>query len=620
MKWALEFPLLRRQALELSQHRRLWWVRSLLVLVQIIIILPFYASTIGDSGFDALGQGAGLAQVLLVCNLVTIYLLLPVSASATIASERVRQTLPLLLISRISPAKLVWEKFLWSLQLVFSAILVSLPVMAISYALGGLSAAQLAVSVLLMTLAALQVNSVAIFWSSLVSSPLQAFWGTLFTLLLLLLGPVLLGVAQVWPFQQTILGELPMWMLFTAFWRLADSVFPALGFSSADIVVTLLIIAAPLSLSLLLLLASGFVVSRWRWEAPLVLLKRSIREALTPRNSDAAIDHPPTPRPGRTPTATKMAVDVNATLEAPPAAELPAAATTAHRPATTGAGQRDPAAKFRWPPDQPLAARECSGSITCRTRTHVVLSVVLVILVWLMVTSELRVTPIGASVVLQICLLLLGVLQVQSLAARAIVAERERETLAVLLTVPLTSTRIVQQKLAAAARFRNLLMLPFGVLVLLSMLSGSGFSVWGNFWVIEKQYDAPFAQLLVLVIYWQHLTLALRVGGLCSLITRSTLKATASALGILFGYCLLHLVGVFFLEVLRGPADALGLTGFAPLVGLVWILDDGMSRTLSGDAAETVIFFVGLGAMGLFLRVLRAVTDRNAGRWLERPD
>ncbi|MGV2336184.1 MAG UNVERIFIED_CONTAM: ABC transporter permease [Planctomycetaceae bacterium] len=124
------------------------------------------------------------------------------------------------------------------------------------------------------------------------------------------------------------------------------------------------------------------------------------------------------------------------------------------------------------------------------------------------------------------CTLFLGVLQVQSLASRSIGAERDRETLAVLLTVPISSAEIVSQKLAAASSFRNLLMLPLGVLLLISLLFGTTFlGLWDDgmyssmgrrekFDQFGLLWGAPISHALLLVIYWQHLTLALRVGAI----------------------------------------------------------------------------------------------------------
>ena len=593
MKFAIDLPLLKRHAIQLSQLRRLWLVRAILAVTQLVFVLPLYASLVSNNdGFSALGNGGQLISVLLVCNLVLIYLLQPLSACAAISSERERQTLPLLLISRISPAGLIWQKFLWSLQLVFSAVTVSLPAMAFAYTLGGLSGEQLTMGVVVMFVAAVQVNSAGIFWSSLCGSSLQAFWGTLLTLLLLLLGPAAMFVANIWPFQLHLFGQLPMAALFCSFWRLTDISFAGDGlFSEETLLFSLLSLLPPLFVSFSLLILSGVVVSRYRWEAPLTLLRKALRELFS-RSSEAPAQTPPTEADAATVTASNLRM------------------------------VRDPAGKFAPFPDQPLAARECRACVTSRPVTHVVLSGILIVLLLLLVNSDVRASVYQASVFLQMCVLFLGVLQVQSLASRSIGSERDRETLAVLLTVPINSAEIIRQKLAAASRFRTLLLMPLAVLLLLSLVFGTTFGVGlERFDLFGDFLGAPISHLLLLLIYWQHLTLALRIGGLCSLTTRTTLRSATVTLVILFGYCMLHVFGVMLLENLFDELRVLrDLIATAPLAGMILIFSDRMPQGDDSTILAHISLFMGLAAMGLLLTVLRRVTESNAGHWLQRPD
>jgi ABC-type transport system involved in multi-copper enzyme maturation permease subunit len=602
----IEFPLLKRQAIQLSQRRRLWIVRTLLMLAQLTTVLPTYTALMSRSTLSVLGRGSEIFAALLTCNLVLIYLLQPFASCSMIASERERQTLPLLLISRISPAWLVWEKFLWSLQPVMSSIAVSLPVMAISYALGGLSGIQLATGTFVLLLAALQVNSVGIFWSTVYGTPLQAFWATLLTLLLMLLGPPVLGVAGIWPFDSQILGFLPADQPFSAFWTLVYPNFAGQGlFSGPALGIAAVLVLPPLGASLVLLLASGYMVSRFRCEAPATLLKRAIRNALTRSTVDA------------------VPVQSVQRVHSGPVGEVVKSA----RP--TDRSERAAPARFAMFSDRPLAARECRASVTARPIAHVILAVLLALLVWLMMNS-FQARAFECSVVLQMCTLFLGVLQVQSLASRSIGAERDRETLAVLLTVPISSAEIVSQKLAAASSFRNLLMLPLGVLLLISLFFGTTFlGLWDDgmyssmgrrekFDQFGSLWGAPISHLLLLVIYWQHLTLALRVGAICSLITRTTLRSAALSFSILVGYCVLHTFLLMFLAIGRGSFE--GLIPVMPLAGLACILSDRLPVDDGYGSVGYLSFFSGLAMMGLLLTVLRVITAWKAAEWLQRAD
>jgi len=600
VRFKLEFPLMKREAIQLSQRRRLWIVRALLLLAQLSTVLPAYTSLMSNSALSVFGRGHLLFQAILICNLVLIYLMQPFASCSMIASERERQTLPLLLISRISPAWLVWEKFLWSLQPVLSSIAVSLPVMAMIYSLGGLSGIQLASGTFVMLLAALQVNSTGIFWSTVYATPLQAFWATLLTLLVLLLGPPVLVMAEIMPFDARLFGFLPVAQLFSGFWTLVEPNFAGAGlFSGPSLLFAAVLVLPPLGVSLLLLLASTFIVSRYRWEAPATLFRRALRSAWKKPTADA-----------------ERVVGTRAVRALPVASQLP--------------GRVVEDGKFRLFPDRPLAARECRASVTARPIAHVILAASLAVLVWLMVNTRFQAATFAASVGLQMCTLFLGVLQVQSLASRAIGAERDRETLAVLLTVPISSSEIVTQKLAAASRFRNLLMLPLGVLLLISLFFGTTFpAMWDEFSVpnyrLEKFdqfgvfWGAPISHLLLLVIYWQQLTLALRVGGVCSLITKTTLRAAALTFALLFGYCVAHVFFLILLEIVRSRNFEAYLP-MAPLIGMVCVIADSLSPGGEHDSVGYLSLFSGVAVMGLLLTVLRLVTARRAAEWLQRAD
>ena len=573
MRFAIEFPLVKRQLLQTSQRKRLWYTRGLLTFMQLLVGLVHYDQIVSrafasnGSGIQALGSGGDFIVSSTICNLILIYLLMPLTACSAISDERSRQTLPLLLISRISPAMLVWEKFLWSLQLVFSMILASLPVLALGYSLGGMPAVRIALCALTLFTAAIQVNSAAIFWSSLTDKSVAAFWGTLLLLFLVLCVPPILSLF----FETRLVSlwnvDIDLAMLFSGFWMLTDS-------SVTEWPDLFVLIFPPLALSMILLFVSGLLVSVYRWEPPFVQWRRFLINL---------------PREWKRHSTDAVPVS------------RPRSAIESHVPR-----QLLQSGPIEW--------RECRSSITTRPITHVVLSVVLLGLVFWLLAADLVRSAVVAASMLQMLLLFLGAMQVQSLAARAIGTERERETLQVLLTTPIPTREILRQKFSAASRVRNLLMIPFAVLSLVSLTA--------DYWpysterFAREDFNSPFvSEVLLLLIIWQQLTFALRVAGLCSVTCRTPMRATGATVGVLFAYC----IGQFITAGLMAAADTNQLIPGLPLGGLMSIIGDSLRRT-DDPLLPIIALFGGMVATQLLCFALQQFTRECANVKLERAD
>jgi hypothetical protein len=79
----LDLPLLRRELVESAKRRRLWIVRGCLAAAQTLFVIFNYDDLMGlPGGLGAFGGGQEIAAVINVCNMVAIYLLLPLTACA----------------------------------------------------------------------------------------------------------------------------------------------------------------------------------------------------------------------------------------------------------------------------------------------------------------------------------------------------------------------------------------------------------------------------------------------------------------------------------------------------------------------------------------------------------
>jgi hypothetical protein len=269
---------------------------------------------------------------------------------------------------------------------------------------------------------------------------------------------------------------------------------------------------------------------------------------------------------------------------------------------------------MRVPADEPVAWRECATTASYGTRHFFALALLFVPSgFWMLTKSDLNFDEHGACIALNLILMVSAVLVVQGLGARSFGLERDRETLAVLLTTPLTTHEILIQKLAAARRARLRFMPAFLAVSAISLWHADRYTSHMDLgvsrWVVEP---------LSLVLIWEQLTFAIQVATIWSICSRTTLRAAVGTLATLFGYCLLHFFLVFLvLEILDGTYDFL-LPGL-PLIAWISTLVDEMPVRGSGGQASAILWLWSSPVLfGLVLAGLQTIIMRQAGKWLGR--
>lgn len=105
--------------------------------------------------------------VLSCLQLGLIFIIVPALTAGSISSEREKQTLNLLLVTKMSTFKIALGKLMSSLLHVLLMIVASMPVYAIVFYYGGISILDLLVMILYTMLIAATIGSVAIFLSSM---------------------------------------------------------------------------------------------------------------------------------------------------------------------------------------------------------------------------------------------------------------------------------------------------------------------------------------------------------------------------------------------------------------------------------------------------------------------
>ncbi len=166
MAWGLSLPLLGKELAEQSSRPRTYILRTVFAVLFYGLTLWLYLRHAGEAwsrgDLNLLGSGAELFRGVVQLQFGTVYLFLPALMAGVVTSEKERDTLGLLLITRLSPGKIVLEKFLGRVVPMSLYLLMGLPLWGVAYSLGGITVAELLVVALYLTIAVLQVGSVGV--------------------------------------------------------------------------------------------------------------------------------------------------------------------------------------------------------------------------------------------------------------------------------------------------------------------------------------------------------------------------------------------------------------------------------------------------------------------------
>jgi ABC-type Na+ efflux pump permease subunit len=145
-------PLVEKELIELAMARRTYVLRvvyagMLFLAFYFILRENFHLTVYQASRFGRLGVGEDLFWGTVWLQAVSIYFFMPILMADAIVGEKERRSLDLLLLTRLSEASILWQK-LWSrIVPMLSFLMISLPLYAIAYMLGGVEAWMLAMAV-----------------------------------------------------------------------------------------------------------------------------------------------------------------------------------------------------------------------------------------------------------------------------------------------------------------------------------------------------------------------------------------------------------------------------------------------------------------------------------------
>lgn len=215
LKGFLRNPVLLRE----TRVRMRGWRAPALIMLYVgllggLALLVFGAAVRGSGVGFAPEVGGVIYAVLGVAQLGLLVLAAPGLTAGAIAGERERQTLDLLLVTRMSPAQVVIGKLLAALGFAVLLMVASLPVYGLLFLFGGFSLYRLGLVALVYLVTVLLLGSVGLYFSA-VFKRTQAAVVAAYTLVLcwIFLSPVF----SIFVYQVFFENRPPVWGLIFAY-------------------------------------------------------------------------------------------------------------------------------------------------------------------------------------------------------------------------------------------------------------------------------------------------------------------------------------------------------------------------------------------------------------------
>ncbi|WP_010585717.1 ABC transporter permease [Schlesneria paludicola] len=425
-------PLLTKELIEQAQNKRTYIFRVIYAIVLYGVALVQY-DMIGGSGFAGvlnMGSGRRLFDALVMLQASLIFLLIPPITCGALTIEKEKDTLALLLLTKLSPLTIVFEKLLSRVFTMATYQLLSLPLFAIIYGIGGVDLADMLIGVSGLVSLTFLVASISILCSTWFRTTSSAFVSTYLLIFCLLF--------CLTPFAM-FLARLILMRLYSA--PNPFGARPSSGltgdlirffFNETFIVVTVF----PMLASLLILFAASRVL---------------VRRAFLPIR--------------------------NLVLEAFQVADR--FFTELNRVTTGGivlVTDQDPL-----PQDDAITWRETRkkslGTFRYQFRILMMLMAPLIIAIS-MTLSDGRMNVVGPVPGFQAFFWIVSIICVTIHATGVIPSERIRQSLDVLLVMPVSSSEIVLQKLSGVRRLILILLVPFTTLLVFQ-------AVWSSYVVVS---------------------------------------------------------------------------------------------------------------------------------------
>lgn len=185
-------PLLAKELTEQSARRRTYVIRVVYAVALYGFTLWAFWNQLGSwnsNSFSILGRGRELFESMAWLQFAGLYLFLPAMTCGVLTSEKERDTLALLLLTKLGPWTIVFEKLLGRLVPMASFLLLSMPLLAVAYSLGGVEESEVLCLAWALSVTAVQVGAISVLCSAWCRTTSAAFLATYLIGAAVILGP-----------------------------------------------------------------------------------------------------------------------------------------------------------------------------------------------------------------------------------------------------------------------------------------------------------------------------------------------------------------------------------------------------------------------------------------------
>src|SRR3989442_11484089 len=145
-------------------------------------------------GRQAANYGQGLFLYLVLFQMCLIAFVTPALTAGAISSERERQTIDLLFVTKLPAFSILWGKLLASMSFVILLLLLSVPIFSLVFLFGGIELDQVLVAFLVTAVAALTLGIIGLACSTAFKRTLPATVSAYGAAFILLAGSLLFGL------------------------------------------------------------------------------------------------------------------------------------------------------------------------------------------------------------------------------------------------------------------------------------------------------------------------------------------------------------------------------------------------------------------------------------------
>ena len=206
---SLGLPLLGKELIEQAARKRTYVVRVVYATLLFLAAFLFFYETLSvgkANPLAMLGSGREMLMTLVGLQFAGIYAFMPAMMCSVVTHEKERASLQLLFLTRLGPWTILFEKFLSRLIPMLGFLILSLPLLAFAYTLGGISPEFLAGSVWVLLLATIETGTLALACSAFCRTTVGAFIWSYLALVIMFFGPAI-GSLVAWSVTGKSFGQ-----------------------------------------------------------------------------------------------------------------------------------------------------------------------------------------------------------------------------------------------------------------------------------------------------------------------------------------------------------------------------------------------------------------------------